>query len=243
MLAHVGVVAACAAGLAAYFTLYTSQGVLVTFRAEGFVSAAAYVLLLTVPVAIAFLVPSRPSKALFGWFLVLLAFIVAAMAASSRYELFLLAPSVSLRIAGLAAPYVVIGLAAVLSLRSAARSFHTAYSTLWAAGLLGLAAFAVFVLSVRGVVASAVLVGAAVVSLLVVGIAGGLKDDVKLGAAFTKLNEEDPSLTIVHDAETHEVVIWGQGEMHLRVAAERLASAIDLAAAPRGRTVLPTEET
>jgi len=49
------------------------------------------------------------------------------------------------------------------------------------------------------------------------------KDDVKLGAAFTKLTEEDPSLTIVHDAETHEVVIWGQGEMHLRVATERLA--------------------
>jgi len=49
------------------------------------------------------------------------------------------------------------------------------------------------------------------------------KDDVKLGAAFTKLTEEDPSLTIVHDAETHEVVIWGQGEMHLRVASERLA--------------------
>jgi elongation factor G len=49
------------------------------------------------------------------------------------------------------------------------------------------------------------------------------KDDVKLGAAFTKLTEEDPSLTVVHDAETHEVVIWGQGEMHLRVASERLA--------------------
>jgi elongation factor G len=49
------------------------------------------------------------------------------------------------------------------------------------------------------------------------------KDDVKLGAAFTKLTEEDPSLTIVHDAETHEVVIWGQGEMHLRVATERLS--------------------
>ncbi len=49
------------------------------------------------------------------------------------------------------------------------------------------------------------------------------KDDVKLGAAFTKLTEEDPSLTVVHDAETHEVVIWGQGEMHLRVATERLA--------------------
>jgi elongation factor G len=48
------------------------------------------------------------------------------------------------------------------------------------------------------------------------------KDDVKLGAAFSKLTEEDPSLTVVHNAENHEVVIWGQGEMHLRVAAERL---------------------
>jgi elongation factor G len=48
------------------------------------------------------------------------------------------------------------------------------------------------------------------------------KDDVKLGAAFSKLTEEDPSLSVVHDAEKHEVVIWGQGEMHLRVAAERL---------------------
>lgn len=49
------------------------------------------------------------------------------------------------------------------------------------------------------------------------------KDDVKLGAAFAKLTEEDPSLTVKHNAESHEVVIWGQGEMHLRVAAERLA--------------------
>jgi len=49
------------------------------------------------------------------------------------------------------------------------------------------------------------------------------KDDVKLGPAFTKLTEEDPSLTVIHNAESHEVVIWGQGEMHLRVAAERLA--------------------
>src|SRR5690349_7112991 len=48
------------------------------------------------------------------------------------------------------------------------------------------------------------------------------KDDVKLGAAFTKLTEEDPSISIVHNADNHEVVMWGQGEMHLRVAAERL---------------------
>src|ERR1700676_3206576 len=48
------------------------------------------------------------------------------------------------------------------------------------------------------------------------------KDDVKLGQALHKLAEEDPSLTIVHNPETHEVVLWGQGEMHLRVATERL---------------------
>ena len=49
------------------------------------------------------------------------------------------------------------------------------------------------------------------------------KDDVKLGVAFTKMTEEDPSLTVEHNAESHEVVIWGQGEMHLRVASERLS--------------------
>jgi elongation factor G len=49
------------------------------------------------------------------------------------------------------------------------------------------------------------------------------KDDVKLGQALAKLAEEDPSITIVHNAETHEVVLWGQGEMHLRVATERLS--------------------
>ncbi len=48
------------------------------------------------------------------------------------------------------------------------------------------------------------------------------KDDVKLGLAINKLAEEDPSITIVHNPETHEVVLWGQGEMHLRVATERL---------------------
>ena len=49
------------------------------------------------------------------------------------------------------------------------------------------------------------------------------KDDVKLGQALHKLVEEDPSIHLVHNADTHEVVMWGQGEMHLRVAAENLA--------------------
>jgi len=49
------------------------------------------------------------------------------------------------------------------------------------------------------------------------------KDDVKLGQALNKLLDEDPSLTVAHNPETHEIVVWGQGEMHLRVATERLA--------------------
>jgi len=48
------------------------------------------------------------------------------------------------------------------------------------------------------------------------------KDDVKLGQALNKLVEEDPSITIVHNPDTHEVILWGQGEMHLRVIVERL---------------------
>jgi elongation factor G len=63
------------------------------------------------------------------------------------------------------------------------------------------------------------------------------KDDVKLGAAFTKLTEEDPSLIVVHDAESHEVVMWGQGEMHLRVATERLTDRFAVPVATRPPTV------
>jgi elongation factor G len=63
------------------------------------------------------------------------------------------------------------------------------------------------------------------------------KDDVKLGQALTKLLEEDPSISVVHNAETHEVVTWGQGEMHLRVAAERLADRFGVAVTSRKPTV------
>src|SRR5262249_17938076 len=48
------------------------------------------------------------------------------------------------------------------------------------------------------------------------------EDDVKLGQALGKLLEEDPSISVVHNAEAHEVVLWGQGEMQLRVATKRL---------------------
>jgi elongation factor G len=54
------------------------------------------------------------------------------------------------------------------------------------------------------------------------------KDEVKLSAALTKLCEEDPSLTVVHDAEAHQMQLLGHGEMHLRVALERLSRKYDL---------------
>jgi elongation factor G len=63
------------------------------------------------------------------------------------------------------------------------------------------------------------------------------KDDVKLGVAFSKLTEEDPSLSVVHNAESHEVVIWGQGEMHLRVASERLGDRYAVPVSTRPPTV------
>jgi elongation factor G len=59
--------------------------------------------------------------------------------------------------------------------------------------------------------------------LAIAAAAKDRKDDVKLGQALHKMVEEDPSLTMFHNPETHEVVIWGQGEMHLRVAGERLS--------------------
>lgn len=50
------------------------------------------------------------------------------------------------------------------------------------------------------------------------------KDEVKLTAALAKLIEEDPSLKFEQDAVLHEMTLSGQGEIHLRVAADKLVS-------------------
>ncbi len=50
------------------------------------------------------------------------------------------------------------------------------------------------------------------------------KDEVKLTAAIAKLREEDPSLVFEQQADLHQMTLLGQGEMHLRVAVDRLAS-------------------
>lgn len=47
-------------------------------------------------------------------------------------------------------------------------------------------------------------------------------DEVKLSSALTKLLEEDPSLAWEQHGDTHEVILWGQGEIHLQVALDRL---------------------
>ena len=50
------------------------------------------------------------------------------------------------------------------------------------------------------------------------------KDEVKLTAAIAKLREEDPSLQFEQNAELQEMALAGQGEMHLRVAVDKLES-------------------
>ncbi len=47
-------------------------------------------------------------------------------------------------------------------------------------------------------------------------------DEVKLSGALTKLLEEDPSLAWEQHGDTHEVILWGQGDVHLKLAIARL---------------------
>jgi len=48
------------------------------------------------------------------------------------------------------------------------------------------------------------------------------KDDVRLSGALQKLVEEDAGLNVVHDQTTHEILLQGQGEPHLRSVLDRL---------------------
>jgi elongation factor G len=50
------------------------------------------------------------------------------------------------------------------------------------------------------------------------------KDEVKLTAAIHKLQEEDTSLHFRQDAELQQMALAGQGEIHLKVAVERMQS-------------------
>ncbi|WP_349367991.1 elongation factor G [Salinarimonas sp.] len=60
------------------------------------------------------------------------------------------------------------------------------------------------------------------------------KDEAKLATSLAKLADEDPSLVVRQDPETGELRLAGQGEMHLRLAVERLRSrfGLDVDASP-----------
>ncbi len=79
----------------------------------------------------------------------------------------------------------------------------------------------------------------------VFGIGLGLKDrkdEVKMSASLAKLMEEDPSLRLETNADTHQMLLLGQGEMHLRVATERLQRKYGVSV-ERQRRLIPYKET
>jgi elongation factor G len=54
-------------------------------------------------------------------------------------------------------------------------------------------------------------------------------DEVKLSGALHKIVEEDPSLAYEARGETHELLLRGQGEMHLKVAVDKLSGRYNVA--------------
>jgi len=47
-------------------------------------------------------------------------------------------------------------------------------------------------------------------------------DEDKIGMALTRAAAEDPAIQINRNVETHELVLWGMGDMHLEVTLERI---------------------
>jgi elongation factor G len=68
------------------------------------------------------------------------------------------------------------------------------------------------------------------------------QDDVKLTGAIGKLIEEDPTLELEQNADTQEMVLWGQGDIHLQIAIDRLRNRHNLAVNGR-RAAVPYKET
>jgi elongation factor G len=73
-------------------------------------------------------------------------------------------------------------------------------------------------------------------------VAGDRKDEIKLTSALAKIIDEDPSLSLVRDRDNGQMVLWGQGEMHLRVALKRLARRFGINAETHKRQI-PYRET
>ncbi len=59
-------------------------------------------------------------------------------------------------------------------------------------------------------------------------------DEAKISSALSKLTEEDPTFRTSHDPQTHELIIHGLGDLHLRVMLEKMKNRfnLDVTAAP-----------
>lgn len=53
-------------------------------------------------------------------------------------------------------------------------------------------------------------------------------DEAKMSGAISKMTEEDPSVMLEHNQDTREILLSGQGEIHLKVAIDRLKSKYNL---------------
>jgi elongation factor G len=67
-------------------------------------------------------------------------------------------------------------------------------------------------------------------------------DDVKLSGAIAKLIDEDPALELEQNQDTREMVLWGQGDVHLQIAIDRLRNRQNLSVVGHA-TVVPYRET
>ena len=62
-------------------------------------------------------------------------------------------------------------------------------------------------------------------------------DEVKLSAAMSRIAEEDPTLRAGQDPQTHELVLSGIGELHLRITMEKLKNRFGLEVASKPPTI------
>ena len=67
-------------------------------------------------------------------------------------------------------------------------------------------------------------------------------DEQKLAAGLHKLAEEDPTVAVTHDPQTHEMVVSGVSQLHLDVIRERLKNRFDVDVTAKDPTV-PYHET
>ncbi len=68
------------------------------------------------------------------------------------------------------------------------------------------------------------------------------QDEVKLSGALQRLNEEDPSVSYEQNPDTREMVLWGQGEIHLQISIEKLKLRYNVGAVAH-QPKLPYKET